>query len=214
MCRGREAAHVGADLGQDHLGGALADAGDGDQQLELVGPRRGDLGDPDRQRSDGLVGVVDAGQQLRDEQCVVVAEAPTRRATLGSWRASGPWPARPGPLASSARAAGSRCPATSASSIARPDTVNVLDATLASLMPALQHRDHQRHSGEDERRGGDLMALPPAQGGPAGGLRPRPGTGRGRRSARPVRPLGATAGLASFVKLQRTIRSSAPRRRV
>jgi hypothetical protein len=37
---GREAAHVGSDLGQQHLGGAAVDAGDGVEQLDLTRERR------------------------------------------------------------------------------------------------------------------------------------------------------------------------------
>src|SRR5215212_1583353 len=39
VARGREAAHVGADLGDDHPGGEIADAGDGPQQADRVTER-------------------------------------------------------------------------------------------------------------------------------------------------------------------------------
>ncbi len=39
MTGGREAAHVGADLGDDHLGGEVTDAGDGPQQPDRVTER-------------------------------------------------------------------------------------------------------------------------------------------------------------------------------
>ena len=45
---GRELAHVGADLGEQHLGGAPVDAGDRVQQLQLTGERGGQLLDSRR----------------------------------------------------------------------------------------------------------------------------------------------------------------------
>ena len=76
---GREAAHVGADLGEQHLGGALVDAGDRVEQLELTGERAGQLLDPLRQGRDRLVEEVDLGEHLRDEQRVMAGEAALER---------------------------------------------------------------------------------------------------------------------------------------
>jgi hypothetical protein len=50
--RGGEPGHVAAGLGDDDLGGALADAGDGDQPGDEGGERRGRLGDQGVQRGD------------------------------------------------------------------------------------------------------------------------------------------------------------------
>ena len=76
---GGETAHVGADLGQQHLGGALVDAGDRVEQLELTGERAGQLLDPLRQRLDGLIEEVDLREHLPDEQRVVAGEATLER---------------------------------------------------------------------------------------------------------------------------------------
>ena len=76
---GREAAHVRADLGEQHLGGAPVDAGDRVQQLELTGERAGQLLDPLRQGRDRLVEEVDLGEHLPDQQRVVAGEAALER---------------------------------------------------------------------------------------------------------------------------------------
>jgi hypothetical protein len=62
MGRGGELAHVRADLGHDDLGGAPVDPGDGVQQRHLGGVRADQLLDPRRERGDGLVQVIDVGQ--------------------------------------------------------------------------------------------------------------------------------------------------------
>src|SRR5215210_271329 len=74
---GGEAAHVGADLGHDHLGTERADAGDGDQQpdrgakgLEVRFHLSVDLGDR------GLQGV-DLAQVEPQQEAVVGRDAPT-----------------------------------------------------------------------------------------------------------------------------------------
>jgi hypothetical protein len=74
--RGGELAHVRADLGHDDLGGTPVDAGDGVQQRHLLGVRGDQLLDPRREQSDGLVQVVDVGQELGDQQPVVVGAEP------------------------------------------------------------------------------------------------------------------------------------------
>jgi len=61
-----ELAHVRADLGQDDFGGALVDPGDGVQQRHLLSVRGDHLLDPRRQHRDGLVQVVDVGQDVSD----------------------------------------------------------------------------------------------------------------------------------------------------
>lgn len=76
---GGEAGHVAAGLGDEDLTRAVADAGDGDQQLGQLtkGPHAGvDLG---REPVDGRVRGVDAGEHLGDEQRVVGAEASLQR---------------------------------------------------------------------------------------------------------------------------------------
>jgi hypothetical protein len=60
-CR-REAAHVRADLGQDHLGAALADARDGAEKLDLTGERDGGGLDPLAQGGYVVLQVLDVGQ--------------------------------------------------------------------------------------------------------------------------------------------------------
>jgi hypothetical protein len=74
--RGGELAHVGADLGHDDLGGALVDPTDGVQQRYLFGERGDHLADPRRQHRDRLVQVVDVGQELSDQQPVMVGAEP------------------------------------------------------------------------------------------------------------------------------------------
>jgi hypothetical protein len=73
----------GADLGQQHLGGALVDAGDRVQQLQLTGERARQLLDPARQSRDGLVQEVDLREHLGDEQRVVAGEATLERCAQG-----------------------------------------------------------------------------------------------------------------------------------
>jgi hypothetical protein len=125
-----EAGHVHSDLGHDGLGAAAVDAGDGVQQLNLR-PERGDRPlDLGGQPSDGLVQVVELGQDLPDEQGVAGSEpAGEGLAELGIFF-------RSVPLASSARAWGSVVPSTRAPSMARPDAPRICEATEESLMPA------------------------------------------------------------------------------
>jgi hypothetical protein len=91
MGRGGELAHVRADLGQHDLGGAPVDPGDGVQQRHLGGG--GDhLLDPRREGGDGLVQVVDVGQDLGDQQPVMVGAEPAGQG-LPQRRQLGPEPA-------------------------------------------------------------------------------------------------------------------------
>lgn len=66
--------HVGTDLGQDDFGGAVADSGDGDQQVDLVlegGDLPGDLG---AEVGLGRGGGVDAVQHGPGHEGVMVGE--------------------------------------------------------------------------------------------------------------------------------------------
>jgi hypothetical protein len=76
MGRGGELAHVGADLGHDDLRCPSIDPGDGVQQRHLLRERGDHLLDPCRQHRDGLVQVVDVGQDLGDQQPVMVGAEP------------------------------------------------------------------------------------------------------------------------------------------
>ena len=74
-----EAAHVGAQLGDDHLGGALGDARNRAQKLTLALERAHALLDLCRERADRLIQVLDVRKQMGDQQRVVVAKAPLQR---------------------------------------------------------------------------------------------------------------------------------------
>ena len=76
---GRERAHVDADLGDQHLGGALLDAGDRHQQLTLAGERGDPLLDLVREPVDRLVEEVDVREDLPDDQRVLGLEAALER---------------------------------------------------------------------------------------------------------------------------------------
>jgi hypothetical protein len=78
-----EAVHVGAELGQDHLGGALRDAGNRAEQLTLALERANALLDLCRQCGDRLVEVLDVREKVRDEQRVVGREASLEREPQG-----------------------------------------------------------------------------------------------------------------------------------
>ena len=70
-----EAAHVDADLGDDHLGGAPLDAGDRAEQLNRRG-ERGELRlDLVGEQLDLLVEEVEVGEDRRDDQRVLGIEA-------------------------------------------------------------------------------------------------------------------------------------------
>ena len=123
-----ELRHVGADLGDQQLGGPLVHTGDRVKQRHLL-RERGDhhinlLGE----RLDRLVKEVDVSEDLRHDQRVVAGEASLER--FAQRRQLDPQPAlrelREDPWVVGARA----------SSIARPDTPSTLDATEDSLIPA------------------------------------------------------------------------------
>jgi len=73
---GGELAHVRADLGHDDLRCPSVDPGDGVQQRHLLGVGSDQLLDPRREGGDGLVQVVDVGQDLGDQQPVMVGPEP------------------------------------------------------------------------------------------------------------------------------------------
>jgi hypothetical protein len=109
MGRGGELAHVRADLGHDDLGGALVDSGDGIQQRHLLSEWGDQLLDPRRQHRDGLVQVLDVGQDLSDQQPVMVGAEPAGQC-LPQRRELGPepnsWPVRPAALGRGCRLPG------------------------------------------------------------------------------------------------------------
>ena len=93
MARGGEAAHVGADLGDDHLGGGPADPADLIQPVDRWG-ERGDLGlDLGLQLGDVGAGLVDAAKHLGQQEPVMVAEVAgeglLQLAELGAQAAAG-----------------------------------------------------------------------------------------------------------------------------
>src|SRR5207245_10432770 len=65
-----EAIHVGAQLGDDHLRGALGDARNRAQKLTLALERAHALLDLCRERADRLVQVLDVRKQMGDQQRV------------------------------------------------------------------------------------------------------------------------------------------------
>ena len=95
---GREAGHVGADLGEDHLGGPYATPGIPTSSCTAAswgsGARRSV-----RSARRSWRRLVDAGEHRRAQQGVMVVEpAGERVGELGDLRrASGPWPCRPAP---------------------------------------------------------------------------------------------------------------------
>ena len=73
---GGEAAHVGADLGEEHFGGALPYARDRCQSLQLRRPRAEPLGDLHAHCHDGGVQEVDVGQLLGQQEPLVRTDPP------------------------------------------------------------------------------------------------------------------------------------------
>jgi hypothetical protein len=90
--RGGELAHVRADLGHDDLRCPSIDPWDGVQQRHLLGEGSDHLLDPRRQHRDGLVQVVDVGQDLGDQQPVMIGAEPAGQG-LPQRRQLGPQPA-------------------------------------------------------------------------------------------------------------------------
>jgi len=75
----REAAHVGPDLGEQHLGDASADAGDRVEQRDLFRVRRKACSDLSAQTGDSLVQIVDVAQVFSDHEAMVLTHAPRAR---------------------------------------------------------------------------------------------------------------------------------------
>lgn len=71
---GGKDAYVGADLGQDHLGGVPADAGDALKQGQLGLERGGGGLDPLGDRGDVGLEVVDVGEHALAQEGVVTSE--------------------------------------------------------------------------------------------------------------------------------------------
>ena len=74
MLRGGERGHVDADLGDQHLSGALLDAGDRHQQLTLAGERADPRLDLVREAVDRFVEEVNVREDLGDDHRVLVVE--------------------------------------------------------------------------------------------------------------------------------------------
>jgi hypothetical protein len=79
MSRGGEAAHLDADLGDDHLGGAPTHPGNGDQPLQLLTERADHPVDLDVQALDRGRELVDVIQVHPQHQRVMGAETPLQR---------------------------------------------------------------------------------------------------------------------------------------
>lgn len=76
---GTERGHVAAGFGDEHLGVAAGDAGDGHQQVELLLKGSQPFGDLVAKPGDGGVGGVDAGEHFPHEDGVVGVEASAQR---------------------------------------------------------------------------------------------------------------------------------------
>ena len=127
---GREAAHVGADLGEHHLGGALLHAGDRAEQLNRRA-RKGRAAPRSRRRAARSARRGSRGGRGSPRRS---ARAGASKRPSSASLSAGIF-ARSLPLASSASTSGSVVPATSASSIARPETPRMSVATQSSLIP-------------------------------------------------------------------------------
>ena len=79
MLGGCEGGHIDADLGDQHLGDALFDAGDAHQQVTLGSERAHPLLDIGREAVDRLVEKVDVREDLPDHERVLVLEAADER---------------------------------------------------------------------------------------------------------------------------------------
>src|SRR3954449_13385966 len=80
---GGKVAHLHADLGDDHLGGAGVDAVDGVEQLDLAAVGGQLLVDADVQVGEHGADRVDVGQDHPGEEGVVLGEAPGQRLGQG-----------------------------------------------------------------------------------------------------------------------------------
>jgi hypothetical protein len=113
---GREPGHVRSDLGDEQVRGGLADPGDLIQPLDRLGEPADQRLDPGVERGDVGAQLIDPVQHPGQQEGVLVGEEPGER--LRQQRQLGPHP-RTGQLR---QPLGSRSPARSAASMARPDT--------------------------------------------------------------------------------------------
>ena len=88
MAGGREARHVAAEFGDDRLGGAARDPGNGVEPGERVGLGRGERRDVAIAGRDRLVEELDVAQELVEQEAVMGGDAPGER--LGEGRPLAP----------------------------------------------------------------------------------------------------------------------------
>jgi hypothetical protein len=128
MTRGGEAAHVGADLGDDHLRGDPADASDLIQPVGRLRERGDRLLDLGVEFGDVGAGLVDAVKHGGQQEGLVVGEVAgeglLQQAALGAQAGAGQLRQR----------LGSRSPAIRAASMSRPETPKLSEATTDSLI--------------------------------------------------------------------------------
>jgi len=127
---GGEPVHVRPTLSDQDLRGPPVDPGDGVKEDYLGGERGDHLLDLGRQPLDGLLQVVDVGQDLPGQKSVMGPEASLQGLLEG--RELLPEQA----LGQVGQTSGSRVPATRASTMARPDAPRTLEATEDSFTPA------------------------------------------------------------------------------
>src|SRR4051812_34668431 len=130
MPRGREARHVGADLADDALRAAVLDAGHRAQQFNRRRERADVFLDHAGEPFDLLVEEIDVAQDRADPQPVMGVEVSGERLAQGGDLLAHLPPRQFG------ETAGSVSPATSASSMSRPEVPMMSAATVSSLMPA------------------------------------------------------------------------------
>src|SRR5215212_4424647 len=130
MPRAGKARHVGADLADDAFGAPALEPGHRAQQLNRRRERADLFLDHARELFDLLVEEIDVAQDRGDPQPVMGVELSGERLAQGGVFL------RIRRRASSASTLGSISPATSASSMSRPDLPMMSAATVSSLMPA------------------------------------------------------------------------------
>src|SRR3954464_4177546 len=129
--RGRELRHVGADLADDALGAAALDAGHRAHQLNRRRERADLLGD----HAGELLGICSSRKSTWRKIAPIHSRWWASKCPASASRSAGIC-LRIWRRASSASTAGSVSPATSASSMSRPDLPITSEATQPSLMPA------------------------------------------------------------------------------
>ena len=130
MAGAGEHAHVDPDLGDDALGGTPAHPGDRVQAITGLSERGDDPVDRRVEFGDGPLQLLHVLQGEPHQQGVMAPKRPRRASrSSGSLLRSRPW-------ASSATTLGSRSPASSAHSIARPETPSTSAATEPSRIEA------------------------------------------------------------------------------